>query len=83
MLSLFKDEGIYVMSPGYEPGKPLGPDSRAPTAYAVGFHPRRENRMEVWDRTLAAQPSAAATPGDMPFEPPRRVCACAPCGDSF
>ena len=55
-LWLVKDEGIYLMSTGLYPeghGRAL-PGGRMAVAYAVGFDPRREDRLDVWDRARDA-----------------------------
>ncbi len=55
-LWLVKDEGIYLMSTGlYPEGHERAlPGGRAAVAYAVGFDPRREDRLDVWDRARDA-----------------------------
>ena len=53
-LWLVKDEGIYLMSPGFDPETPRRPGDRAPVAYAVGFDPKREDRLDVWERARDA-----------------------------
>ena len=53
-LWLVKDEGIYLMSPGYDPAKPRPPGERAPVAHALGFDPERQDRGDVWDRAREA-----------------------------
>lgn len=56
-LFLVKDEGVYLMSNGI-PSQEL-PDqgngkNRVKVAYAVGFDPVKQDRMEVYDRARAA-----------------------------
>ena len=54
-LWLVKDEGIYLMSPGIQPGpEPGDRPAPAPVAYASGFDPTRDDRMAVWDRARDA-----------------------------
>ena len=53
-LWLVKDEGIYLMSPGFDPDAPRRPGERAPLAYAVGFDPKRQDRLDVWERARDA-----------------------------
>ena len=53
-LWLVKDEGIYLMSPGFDPDAPEDARERPPIAYAVGFDPKREDRLAVWDRARDA-----------------------------
>ena len=54
-LWLVKDEGIYLMSPGFHPRPDSGDrPARAPVAYAVGFDPTRDDGMAVWDRARDA-----------------------------
>lgn len=53
-LWLVKDEGIYLMSPGFDPDAPRSPGERAPVAYAVGFDPKRQDRLVVWERARDA-----------------------------
>lgn len=55
-LWLVKDEGIYLMSTGlYPEGHERAlPGGRAAVAYAVGFDPRRDDRLDVWDRARDA-----------------------------
>lgn len=53
---LVKDEGIYLMSTGiYPEGHERAlPGGRMAVAYAVGFDPRRDDRLDVWDRARDA-----------------------------
>ena len=53
-LWLVKDEGIYLMSPGFDPANLRHPCERAPVAYALGFDPGILDRGDVWDRAREA-----------------------------
>ena len=54
-LWLVKDEGIYLLSPGFHPDAEAdGRTPRPPVAYASGFDPTRDDRMAVWDRARDA-----------------------------